>query len=96
MPSCAAAVSASSSQILSFCSSSCCLVGGAGRSCGQIPAHRDLLWGADCLRSLTIDVVNIVDYISGSQKSGLIRVDLGANNCAPSLPSAHLCSFVTS
>ena len=46
--------------------------------------------GCACLaRSLTIDVVNIVNYISGSQKDGLIRVDLGANNCAPTYSRSH-------
>ena len=37
------------------------------------------------LRSLTVDVVGIQKYLQGAQKDGLIRVDLGANNCAPPL-----------
>jgi hypothetical protein len=32
-------------------------------------------------RSLTIDVVDINLYLMGAQRAGLIRVDLGANNC---------------
>ena len=31
--------------------------------------------------SLSIDVVDINRYLMGAQRAGLIRVDLGANNC---------------